>query len=709
MSELDIYVDQGLKNIDDESLAQSSSISLQVSSLNPAVTIHSPGTIMPDAKNLILQFSAVSLYAVDLSIIRIYESNVLMFLQDNSMTSSSASDLRRSGRLVYKKLLRLDSDPTKDINEWNDYFIDLDGIIKQEPGAIYRIELSFKKNYAAYPCGNEFAGNALQESNLLTKVASGEMTEEEDAVWDVPQTWYYYSNYDWDEYDWYERDNPCHATYYMQPDRNAVTNVLASNLGVIVKSNSDNTLWVSVANLLDTKPVQGAEVTAYNFQLQPVGSARTDANGFAVIHAKNKPFALIASHDNQKTYLRVIDGAENQLSRFDTGGKEMKKGLKGFIYGERGVWRPGDTLHVSFMLEDREQKIPDNHPVTIEVFNPRGQFHHRQTSTSGLNGVYAFPIPTHADDPTGLWNAYVKVGGATFHKSLRIETIKPNRLKINIEIPGNKLVSTVNQTPITVRSAWLTGATAQNLKTKVEMTLSRTNTQFAGYERYIFNNPASEFTTSTLDVFEGTLNEQGEVRFTMRTPDAKDAPGMLRAILSANVYEPGGDASIFHETVPFSPFNTYVGIHFNEPSQSSYFETDTDNVFDVVTLDADGRLVNRTDLEYEIYRIGWSWWWEHDNESFASYLNNSSITPVDYGTLSTVNGRGTITFRVNYPDWGRYLVYVKDSRSGHATGGTVYVDWPDWRGRSDKTDPSGIGCWHFRPIKPPTRQAKRQP
>ena len=689
-------VHEGLKNSNGDPLDKTSSISLEVSSLSPAVELQTSGTIMPDAKNLILPFRAVSLYAVDLKVIRIFESNVLMFLQDNTLSASSSTELRRSGRLIYKKLLRLDSDPTKNIHEWDDYYIDLSEIIKQEPGAIYRIELSFKQNYSAYPCGNEPAANNLQESDRLTRLESGDMTEEDEAIWDTPQT-YYYDNSDmnWYEYNWEERDNPCHASYYMLSERKAATNLLASNLGVIVKANSNNNLWVSVANLLDTNPVAGADVTAYNFQLQPIGTAKTDDNGFAVIQSKGKPFVLMAKSGDQKAYLRLVDGEENMLSRFDVGGKEIQKGLKGYIYGERGVWRPGDTLHISFMMEDRENRIPDNHPVSMEVYNPRGQFYHKQISTSGLNGLYTFTVPTKADDPTGLWNAYIKVGGTSFHKSLRIETIKPNRLKINLDIPGDKLVSTTSQVPVTVTSAWLTGATARNLKTKLEMTLSSTSTQFKGYENYLFNDPASSFSSSTIELYEGTLDDQGKTTFNMKIPTAKDAPGMLRASISCNVYEQGGDVSLFNQSIPFSPFSTYVGINFNQRNKSDYFETDVDNVFDIVTLNADGKPVNRSDLEYKIYRVGWSWWWEHNEESFSSYLHSSSVKPVVSGKLSTTNGKAQIKFKIDYPDWGRYLVYVKDRESGHATGGTVYVDWPDWRGRSSKSDPSGIKMLAF--------------
>ena len=375
------------------------------------------------------------------------------------------------------------------------------------------------------------------------------------------------------------------------------------------------------------------------------------------------------------------------------GGKDIQKGLKGFIYGERGVWRPGDTLHISFILEDREKRIPDKHPVALEIYNPRGQFYTKMISTQGMNGFYTFDVPTQATDPTGLWNAYIKVGGTTFHKGLRIETIKPNRLKINLALP-KVLQATDKDFYAPLTSTWLTGATASKLKAKVEMSLSKVNTQFKNYGQYIFNNPATDFTTIKTDIFDGTLDAEGKANVMLKVPTATEAPGMLNATFTTRVFEPGGDASIYTQTIPFSPFTSYVGINLNQP-KGKYIETDKDHVFDIVTVNTQGQLVNSSNLEYKIYRIGWSWWWENSGESFGTYINNSSITPVASGNLQTRGGKASFKFRIDYPSWGRYLVYVKDKESGHATGGTVYVDWPEWRGRSSKTDPSGIKMLAF--------------
>lgn len=696
LSKLTLKIHEGVRNFRDKPLGSNArTISFSELNLKPQVELKMAAAILPNSKNLIVPFRAVSLYAVDLSVIRIFENNVLTFMQNNSL--STANELRRSGRLIYKKTLVLGKDPTKDLHKWEDYSIDLAGLIRQEPGAIYRIVLSFKQEYSAYPCGGDREVQFTENAESLTKVTAGALSETDESAWDVPEAYYYYNGsdgMDWSQYKWEERDNPCHASYYMLSERTAACNVLASNLGMIVKRNSNNKVWVAVSNILDTKPVEKAQITVYNFQLQPIGKAETDGDGFAAIEAKGVPFIVTAEADKQKAYVKVIDGEEQSVSRFDVGGKDIRKGLKGFVYGERGVWRPGDTLHISFILEDRERRIPDKHPVALEVYNPRGQFYNKLISTNGMNGFYTFSVPTKADDPTGLWNAYVKVGGTAFHKALRVETIKPNRLKINLSLPGNILKASDKEARATLSSAWLTGATASELKTKVEMTLTKVNTQFKNYKQYIFNNPATEFSSGKTEVFDGKLGNEGNARFTIKLPPSGNAPGMLQANITTRVFEPGGDASINTLAVPFSPFNTYVGINLNQP-EGKYIETDRDHRFDVVTVNAEGNPVSRSHLEYKIYRVSWSWWWEDNNDSFETYVNSSSITPVATGSLNTVNGKGQFTFRVDYPEWGRYLVYVKDKESGHATGGTIFVDWPDWRGRSNKTDPSGIKMLAF--------------
>ena len=695
-----LKIHEGLKDYRHQALGKSQSLSFEAQYLKPQVEMVASSAILPDSKQLLIPFRAVSLHAVDVSVIRIYENNILSFLQNNTL--SSASELKRSGQMVYKGTMWLGKDASKNLHRWEDYFIDLSKLIQQEPGAIYRVLLSFRQEYSAYPCEDSPNRNlSYSRKNDLVPTDDGNnlLTAEDREQWERPDIYFYnYSGVemDWKVYDWKQRNNPCHPSYYMLSERTSACNVFASNIGMIVKSNNLNGLWINVTNLLTTEPVQGADVTVYNYQLQPVGQAKSDAQGFVKMTPKRIPFIAVAEYKGQKTYVRIVEGEEQSVSRFDTGGKQVQKGLKGYIYGERGVWRPGDTLHICFVMEDKEKRIPDKHPVSLELYNPHGQFYTKVVSTQGVNGFYTFHLPTKADVPTGIWNAYVKVGGTAFHKPLRIETIKPNRLKVNLSTASSVIRASQKQLSATLTSSWLTGAQASGLKTKVELSLSKVKTQFKDYPQYTFNNPASDFSTIKANAVEGKLDTYGKERLSIPLPKASQAPGMLNATLVTRVFEPGGDASLHSQTIPYSPFKAYVGINLHQ-SEGQYLETDKEYAFDIVTLTDEGKRTDCSHLEYKIYKIDWSWWWENrnDSRSLGSYINNSSIVPVKQGMLQTVDGKSSIRFQVNYPDWGRYLVYVKDKEGGHATGGFIYMDWPEGRGRASRNDPEHIKMLSF--------------
>ena len=75
------------------------------------------------------------------------------------------------------------------------------------------------------------------------------------------------------------------------------------------------------------------------------------------------------------------------MSAFEVNGEQIQKGLKGFIYGERGVWRPGDSIYVAFVLEDKNNVLPSDHPVTFELLDPKGQLVQRNVRKNGIESL----------------------------------------------------------------------------------------------------------------------------------------------------------------------------------------------------------------------------------------------------------------------------------------------------------------------------------
>ncbi len=687
--EIILQINNGLRNNNGLNLDKSYVYQLKVDDNKPEIKMDSYGNILPDADRLILPFSAVNLWAVDVRVTKIYQNNILYYLQSNSLNSNSQNEIRRFGRVIMQKQIRLDTDKSMDLSKWNYFSIDLSTLFKQDPGAMYIVQLDMKQDYSLYRCG----GMKPQVPSNASMRDFNQLSDEEQAVWDTPES-DYYDDFDWYDYNWEERDDPCKASYYMNNNRSVQSVVMASNLGIIAKGSNAGQMFVAVTDILTTKPVSGAEVTIYNYQMQPIGSGNTNGDGFAEIETgKTKPFVVKVEKGKDTGYLEVKDEVSLSLSNFDVSGKEIQKGLKGYLYGERGVWRPGDTIYLTFILEDKTQKLPKGHPVSLEVFTPKRQFYQRQVKTDNQNGFYTFTIPTDPMAETGTWQAYVKVGGTSFYKGLRIETIKPNRLKVRLET-DSIINASSGAISGTLNSEWLHGSPGANLKADVELTLSKTDNPFKGYTDYIFNNPLVKFETASYKVFDGVLNSAGTAGVNSKVPLAQTAPGMLRGSLLSRVFETGGDMSFYTQTVFYSPYEAYVGVKSPAERDGQFLETDKPITFQTVTVNASGRKIARS-LEYKIYKLDWMWWWNSTTEDLGSYVNNTAVRPVASGTTSTASGTGRINFQVDYPEWGRYLILVKDPTGGHTTGTVFYVDWPSSRGRSNKTDPSGATMLSF--------------
>ena len=428
---LQVEVFQGIKNTDNFKLKTPFSETISFEALKPNVRLITNSGILPSSQDLKFNFEAVNLKAVDVRIIKVFKNNVLQFLQNNNLNGSDNYNIKRVGRRIAKKTIPLVDKHSQNSGRWKAYSIDLAELFNADKGSIYRVELSFKKEYAYYNCANASNENvdtdALYDDYESDLTANNNNSDEdliEEAYWD--NLIYSYQNY---HYNWRERDNPCHEAYYNE-DRIISSNLIASNLGVIAKRGNNTSYYFAVTDILNTEPQADAKIELFNFQQQLIAKTTTDKDGLAIIDSDiNAAFAII-SKNNNTSYVKLTDGSALSLSKFNVSGKTLQRGLKGFIYGERGVWRPGDSLHLTFMLNDNANKLPAGHPVKLEVTDANGRLAYKKIKQEGVNNFYRFSVPTTAQDKTGNWNAKVSVGGATFYKLLKVETIKPNRLKL---------------------------------------------------------------------------------------------------------------------------------------------------------------------------------------------------------------------------------------------------------------------------------------
>ena len=687
-----VNINSGIKNTFGDILDKGFTSNINFANMLPSVGIFGKGNILPNSGRLVLPFEAVNLKAVDVSIIKIYETNVPLFLQQNDI--SGESELRRVARPVVQATVRLDDDKTLDLRKHQRFSLDIDKYLKTEPGALYRVIIGFRPEYSLFSAVDTSSTQDDENDGFYPdegyySYASGEL-DDDGNFWNRYDTYYPYG------YNWERRDDPSSKSYYNK-DRWATRNILASNLGLTAKRDNYNGLNVAVTNILDTKPESGVDISVLDYQLTEVGRGNSNNDGLASLELKRKPFLLIARKGNERGYLKLDDGSSLPLSRFDVGGEEVKNGIKGFIFGERGVWRPGDTMYLNFIVEDKAGKLPADHPVEFSLFTPQGQLYTQSVQSNAPDGFYLFKTNTTQDAPTGNWLAKIKVGGAAFEKRIKIETVMPNRLKINFDFGRGSLIGVGSNNQGLLNSKWLFGTPGKNLKAKVDVTLTPSKKGFSKWPGYTFFDPTSDFTNQMTTLFDGRLDEQGNATI---KPDLKidgQAPGMLNANMLTKVFEPGGNFSIDNFTIPYSPFASYAGIKLPEGEKPfNYLLAGKTHTAQLVNTDNKGNLIGgERELEVKFFRIQWRWWWDEYGDNLSNFTQDEYNKLIKRDVVTAKNGKASWDFGTGENEWGRYLILVKDLKSGHTTGQAFYIDDYGWQSRSGDDNQSAASMLSF--------------
>ncbi len=680
--DLSVTLEPGIKSAKGRKLAAAVSRSVVFAAEKPGVRFAGKGVILPANDMLTVPIEAINVHSLQVTAFQVFDDNLGQFLQGNKLDGKQ--ELYRVGRYLWRKTITLDNPQA---NKWNRYALDVGELLRAHPGSLFRLTLSINRGNSLYSCSEEDNAVPLPKARPIQN--REDISRRDGSGWDFVDTYYNPGSSN----SWSDRRNPCKDAFYVHAaNTRASRNFLASNIGLIAKRGEAGALHVIATDLREAAPLSGVSLKVMNFQDQVMTRAETDGNGFAQIPIDGTPFYLVAEKGGERGYLKMSKGSALPVSHFDVGGQKVRKGLKGEIYGERGVWRPGDKLHLTFVLQDKQDNIPANHPVTMQLFNPKGVMVQSVTNSEPVGDFYAFTLGTEEDAPTGNWRVKAILGGSVFSKTVKIETVVPNRLKMELDFGDEVLYHSDESRKGTLKSQWLHGAKASGLKADVALRLGSRPTAFNRFTDHVFDDPARKFRGGRQMLFEGKLNDKGVVQFESRIRVNRDsAPGMLTATFFSRVFEQGGAFSSSSQSMIYHPFSRYIGIKLPKGDETrGMLLTDIDHEVSVAALSDHGEPVAVKEIEMSLYKISWKWWWDKSGESLARYANASQHERVAHGVIETgADGLGKWTFQVKYPAWGRYLMRACDTDGGHCTGKVVYIDWPGWAGRAQEEGGSG--------------------
>ncbi|WP_101674899.1 alpha-2-macroglobulin family protein [Alloalcanivorax mobilis] len=630
----------------------------------PGVRFVGEGSILPNGKTLSVPFEAVATRAVQVQAFEIFENNITRYLQNHSLAGDYPDT--SSGRYLWQKTLTLPPDGDGD---WHRYRLDLSELMARHPNGLVLLTLKVDASAINYQC----PGDAPAYRAELPDDYEGPGQEEQGA--DRLASYYRDAGY----LSWRDRDDPCADAYYAYNDRVESSRAfLASNLGLIAKRGENDHLTVIATELDSNRAAADVKVAVYNFQHQRIGDGVTNSSGETTLALSGTPFYLVARQGDDRGYLKLARNLALPTNQFNTGGERVREGLKGFFYGERDVWRPGDDIHLTFVLGDPRNRIPDDHPLTLDWFDPRGNKVASYSNDKPVGQFYAFTLKTSEDAPTGNWRAVARIGERYFDTSLRVEAIKPNHLKIDLQT-ADTLNSGDN--PVTLHAQWLNGARAGGLKTDVKARLVTRATRFQGYDGFVFDDPTRALQAEPFTAFEGTLDNAGDARFPLTVPDITP-PGMVSAFVTTRVFENSGDYSTQIRSLAVAPYQHWVGLRV--PKGSGWGDSlgrDKDHEIGFLTLNGDGKPEAGRALTLSVYRIDWRWWWDQGSDNLTSFISDPHTEKLSETRLtSDAQGRAEWTLKGQDYEWGRHLLRVCEADGDHCSAQAVYLGWSGDRG-----------------------------
>ncbi len=653
--EYKIKIAAGFPSVYGIKLADDYEQKFSLSNIKPEIQWLSSGIYLPTDNNFKLQFKSVNVARANLTVYEVLPQNIGFFLQHNVLYDRSRNnrnndyyyydrnyqDIDRVAVQIYNKVI----DISMQKNKWLKSEIDLAPVFRNKKNSAFVIYLNFNEN--------DLTGRCISNRN------------------NVDETTLYFEN---DDY----YSSPGRPGYYYERG-NMNKLLISSDIGLTLKRAGDG-LHVFAINVLDARAAGGLKLKLYNFQNQLLEEQTTNANGYAKFSKEEGSYIL--GQDKSGIALIKLNHHEWELNNFDIDGFAGEvKGVNVFIYTDRGVYRPGDTIYMAAIVRMNKKNPPAEQPVSLTVYNARSQNVFETKQNCGGFGHVCFSIPTAATDPTGNWQAVLDVADQRFYEQLKVETVKPNRLKILVDVP--ELITAPDLTLTgTVTSRYLFGAPAASLKATIYVELMHKDFIAPKYSEYIFSTPLKYFSSLTNNIYRGPLDQQGQYQLNHQFKDLVNANGLLTAVLRTTVMEKGGNQTENVKTISVSPFSSYVGIKNIFPHGSANFG-DKYNL-PVIVVDKNGAPLAGKSIKVDLYVQRNNWWWHYDERDKMDYKRSSSTFLVSSTNMTSAST--PVQYNLSVEDYGRYLIEVTDLESMHQCGFFFYAyQW----GRSDITDEGG--------------------
>ncbi len=451
--------------------------------------------------------------------------------------------------------------------------------------------------------------------------------------------------------------------------------VLWTNIGVLAHWRN-NELALFVHDLFSLAPLSMAKATVYSTKNQILGTGNTDDNGMVHLApfdgALGEPRVVVVERDRDFTFLDLTRRADDmqdfteQMPPFD------RKGYDGFIYADRDLYRPGETIHAHWLVRTNYGDALPDVPLLLNVVKPNGQSLLSQPAVLSSWGTGGFDIPTEKVYPTGKYTVQLSVPGSKKtigSYQFNLEEFVPNRIKTSVTL-DQQCWRAGETYPIHINAQHLFGAPAADRKCEATVILKREDAfKPEAWKTYRFGND-SEYIPEPVQCGQEQTDEAGNAtfEFTYQAPPKVTFP--MRAIAIGRVFELGGRAVGAKAESVLLPSDIALGISTGHPADGKGIEV----FVAAVTPDEKPAALDKVSVTLE--RQTWNYYVRR------YYSNNEpnwseSFEPIESREVPLTEGKGSVVFAPH--DYGYYRVRVHSSATPQYSTMSFYSYWDHYR------------------------------
>ncbi|MCS7019303.1 MAG: MG2 domain-containing protein [Cytophagales bacterium] len=324
--------------------------------------------------------------------------------------------------------------------------------------------------------------------------------------------------------------------------------VSLSDIGLVAKATDDEVIvWANA--IMQSTPLAGVELTLVSSNNQEIATQSTDANGiarFTDLKTKAPGFEVAMIFANKEEDFTYLHFKQTQIatSHYEVGGvHENSAGLQAFLYGDRDLYRPNETVYLKAVVRDAQWNPAKNIPVKMRVLLPNGKEFISKRGMLNGQGCYETAIQIPANSITGTYTIDLFSGNDILlqTRSINVEEFVPDRIKVSTNV-NKPIVNVGESVNFSAQALNLFGPPARNRKYEVEMSLTRkvfTVKQLPDYNFSLSGRTDVYFEQSRT---EGFTDEEGKLYANFRiSPEYKNL-GILEGKIYATVFDETGRA-----------------------------------------------------------------------------------------------------------------------------------------------------------------------